>query len=302
MAAAVEADDALVIACSQPADRDRGRTGEILVLRVTQGEREILGRLGPVGAESRGVEIATLDERVVVGWRDADVFTARARLADLAGESRPLSPAEVVASAPSLLFHDGALVTAWTESWVDGDGEPTGRLVVQREGEPPRPSLEVGDFDVRVGLSADESGLMVALRDRRPRGAVPRAFVGRLDDKLRLHLSALRSPSRADDEQAHPRVIACGPHHFSLASRTSSRGVTMVTLRRLDESLQAVGREHQIYEYHARFPHAVATCLEERLLIGVAERPTAASPRPRLSTYGLRCGPGIRHERTPPAR
>lgn len=296
--AATSQGEALVIACVRPADRDRGRTGQVVVLRVGEGV-EVLGSLGPVGSESRGVDLAIEGERVVVGWRDADVFTARARVAELNGEARALSSEGVLASAPSLVFDEGALVAAWTESWFDPAGRPAGHLFVQREGEPPRPSLDVGDLDVRVHLAKDARGLLVTLRDRRPRGAEHRAFVGRLDGRLRLTLEALRSPARADAEESKPMLVPCGEHVFSVSSRTSSRGVTMASLRRLDAELRPVEAEHQIYEYHARFPQAVGACVDGRLLVAVGERASAVSPTPRLRTYGLRCGPGVVHERAP---
>src|SRR5690606_6002120 len=67
--------DALLVACARPADRDRGRSGAIVLLRVDAEGAPVIGTLEPVGAESRGVDVAVEGHRVVVGWRDADVFT-----------------------------------------------------------------------------------------------------------------------------------------------------------------------------------------------------------------------------------
>lgn len=300
--AAAAQGDALVVACARPADRDRGRPGRVVLLRAGEDGARVIGEAGPVGAESRGVDVAVHGERVVVGWRDADVFTARARVAELSGgalAARAASSDGTLASAPSFVFHEGALVAAWTESWFDPGGRPAGHLFVQREGEPPRPSLEVADLEVRVQLASDPRGLMVALRDRRPRGAEHRSFAGRLDERLRLRLDALHSPARADAARSEPMLVACGAHVFSVSTRTSSRGVTMVSLRRLDGALEAVEAEQQIYEYHARFPQAVGACVGGALLVAVGERASEVSPVPRLRTYRLRCGPGVAHERTP---
>ncbi len=293
---------ATLVACGRPVDRDRGRDGAIVLLRIEDGAVQAAGRVEPVGAESYGVEVLRHGERTLVGYRDADVFVARARLAEVTGEraeARALSSEGTLASAPSLAVHDGALIAAWTESWFDPSGRPAGHLFTMREGDPPRPSLDVGDVDVRVRLATDARGPMVALRDRRPRGADPRAFAGRLDDRLRLTLPALRSPGRADDADGRPMLVPCGDHVFSVATRTSSRQVTMVSIRRLDAELRSVEPEHQIYEYHARFVRAVGACVDDRLLVAVGERQTEVSPVPRLHTYALRCGPGVAHERTP---
>ncbi len=299
VAAAMRGDD-LLVACARPADRDRGRDGSVVLL---EGER-VIGSVGPVGGESHGVDLASEGDRVVVGWRDADVFTARAMIAELGehglGEARAISSGGTLASAPSLLFREHALLAAWTESWFDPSGRPAGHLFALREGDPPRPSLDVGDIDVRVQLTADERGPMVSLRDRRPRDAADhRAFVGRLDDHLRLALHDLHSPGRADEDGGEPMLVPCDGSIFSIATRRSSRQVTMVTIHRLDADLRSVEPEQQIYEYHARFPLAVAACVDRQLLIAVGERQSELSPEPRLRTYALRCGPGIAHERTP---
>lgn len=295
--------EALVVACLRPGDRDRGRGGELVLLRVDEGGARGIGALRGIGAESRSVDLAVLDERVVVGFRDADELTGRARIAELADGAlvpRELSSEGILASAPSLVFERGALVAAWTESWFDPDGRPAGHLFVQREREPPRPSLEVGDVDVRVHLTADEAGaLLVTLRDRRPRGAEHRSFVGRLDDRLRLTLDALHSPGRANAPDSEPMLVPCGGQVFSVSTRTSSREVTMVSLRRLDAELTPVEKEQQIYEYHSRFPQAVGACVDGQLLVAVGERESASSSAPRLRTYDMRCGDGVLHERTP---
>jgi hypothetical protein len=302
---AAEADGAaLLVACVRPADRDRGRDGAVALLRVENGTERILGETGPVGAQSVGVDVVNAPGGgVVVGWRDADVFTARARAARLRGgrlegEGRALSSVGVLASAPSLHVRDGAVWHAWTESWFDR-GAPRGHLLVQRGETPPRPSLDVGAVDVRVHLTSDARGPMVALRDRRPRGSRPRAFVGRLDDNLALSERDLHLPGRADGRGGRPMLVPCGEHVFSVATRRSSRQVTMVSLRRLDRDLRPVEDEQQIYEYHARFPQAVGVCVDGRLLLAVGERQSEVQPAPRLRTYELHCGPGVAHERTP---
>ncbi len=293
---------ALLVACLVPGDRDRDREGALTLFVVRPAGVRVAGRVAPIGDESAGLDVAVDGTRAVVGWRDADVFVARARAVELGpaglGEPFELSSGETLASAPSLHFVEGAFLAAWTEAWFD-DGRPAGHLLVRREGDPPRPSLEVGDVDVRTHLTADARGPRVALRDRRGRSGQHRAFVGRLDEALRLDESALESPARADGEDGRPMLVACGPHVFSVATRLSSRDVTMVTLRRLSPDLEPVEAEQQIYEYHARFPRAVGACVEGRLLLAVGERESDAQPRPRLRTYELVCGAGQVHARTP---
>ncbi|MCA9609477.1 MAG: hypothetical protein KC619_27940 [Myxococcales bacterium] len=291
----------LLVACLAPGDRDRDRDGALTLLSV--GERtETVGRVGPIAEESRDPVLAVDGARAVVGWRDADVFVARARTSELGpeglGEPDALSSEETLASAPSLRFVDHVLFAAWTESWFQ-DGRPSGHLLVRRDGDPPRPSLTVNDIDVRTHLTSDDRGLLVTLRDRRGRSTSHRSFVGRLDELLRLEPSALESPARADGEDGHPTLVPCGEHVFSVATRRSSREVTMVTLRRLNADLEPVEAEQQIYEYHARFPQAVGLCVEDRLLLAVGERESDAQPHPRLATYELVCGPGRVHARTP---
>ena len=94
-------------------------------------------------------------------------------------------------------------------------------------------------------------------------------------------------------------LVPCGESVFSVATRRSSRGVTMVTLRRLDTDLSPVEEEQQVYEYHTRFPQAVGVCIEGRLLVAVGERESEVQRVPRLRTYELVCEPGRAHERTP---
>jgi hypothetical protein len=299
---AAVAGPAVVVACAIPADRDRGRPGEILVWRLRGERSRLIARAATLGAESFGVSIAADGDRVVVGWRDADVFTARARFAEVRGrtlEPETLSTERTLASAPSLMFHDGALLSAWTESWIESDGLPAGHLFVRRDADAPVASLDVGEIGAHVELTSDDRGPIVSLHDRRPRGRPARAFTGRLDRHLSLTLEHLRSPLRAEASSSRPSVVSCGGHPIALATRETSREVTMVTLRRLDDELRSEGREHQIYEYHARFPHAVAACVGDRLMIAVGEQASEVEPVPRLRTFTLGCGPGVAHERTP---
>ncbi|MCB9591452.1 MAG: hypothetical protein H6719_01860 [Sandaracinaceae bacterium] len=299
--AALEHDGALLVACVTPGDRDRDREGTLLLSRVTD-EVTLLGRVAPVADESRDPDLAAEGNRVLVGWRDADAFAARARVAELGpeglGEPWTLSSEETLSSAPSLRFIDGALHFAWTESWFH-QGRPAGHLLVRREGDPPRPSLGVNDIDVHTQLTADARGPLVTLRDRRGRSTQHRSFAGRLDADLRLTTDAIHSPARADANDGHPMIVPCGPYLFSVTTRRSSREVTMVSLRRLDADLEPLEGEQQIYEYHARFPQAVGVCVDDRLLVAVGERETDVQPRPRLRTYELVCGPGRVHARTP---
>lgn len=300
--AAVASDEGIFVACLRPGDRDRDREGSLVLYEIGDGDGVVAGRTGMVGDESRGVDVAAHGSRVVVGWRDADVFVARARLAEREGdglsEPRALSSEGTLSSAPSLLFVGEQMHVAWTESWFDR-GRAAGHLLALREGDPPRPSLGVFDIDVRTHLTADARGPMVTLRDSRPRGARHRAFIGRLDQELRLTREALESPGRADAVLGRPMLVPCDGHVFMVATRRSSREVTMVTLRRLSESLEPLEDEQQIYEYHARFPHAVATCVEGRLLVAVGEQASQGRPTPELHTYELVCEPGLAHARTP---
>lgn len=302
--AAVDHGEATFVACLRPSDPDRGRSGRVDLVRVENGRARTVGQTGPVGAESFGVDVVHRGDEVIVGWRDADVFTSRTRVSALRGgafepEPRSLSSFGTLASTPALHVVGGAVLYAWVESWLTADGTPAGHLFVQRDQEPPRPSLRVTDLDVRVHLTSDERGPLLALRERRPSGSRYRAFVGRLDERLALAERNLRFPGRADDPRARPMLVPCGEHIFSIATRRSSRRVTMVSLRRLDRDLRPVEDEQQIYEYHARFPQAVGLCVGDRLLIAVGEEQSEVRPRPRLRVYQLRCGPGVRHERTP---
>lgn len=289
-----------MIACVRPGDADRDRPGSVVLLSGAGGP---LASFGPIRDRSAGVSLDAHEGRVVVGYRDADALASRAMIAELsgeeAGEPSAVSQVETSASAPSVRFVDGALHFAWTEAWYEGGEIPTGHLLVQREGEPPRPSLSVSDVNVRTYLDVDGERPMVTLRDARPRGARHRSFTGHLDDALRLDEDRLHSPSRADAQDGQPQVLRCGDHRFSVATRRSSREVTMVTIRRLAPDLDRAEDEHQIYEYHRRFPQAVGACVDGHLLVLVGERETDHQPRPRLSTYTLICEPGREHARTP---
>lgn len=306
--AAIGGDGVLLVACARPADRDRGREGEISILRVRGARSRVIARGGPVGSESFGVSLAASGEHIAVGWRNADVFTARAHFGFVRGgelEASVVSDDRRLASAPSVMLRRERVTYAYTESWMERDGLPAGRLFVksftigQQSAYPLDGAIDVGDIDGRVRVSADERGTIVAFRDRRPRGRALRAFAGRIGGDLRLPLERLRSPLRADAEHARPQIVPCGDHLIALSTRDTSREVTMVTLRRLDAELRSVGPEHQIYEYHARFPHALAACVNDRLMILVGERQSEVEPSPRLRTFTMRCAVGVAHERTP---
>lgn len=294
----------VIVACSRPADPDRDRPGEVLLGRLEESGWRTIDRVAGVGAASRGVELASDGARLVLAWHDADGLSSRARVAELVGEQlgepRQLSSQPMQASAPSIVLHEGALWSAWTESWLGPARRSEGQLFVQREGEPPVPSLELNELRAPVRLGADGGGLFLALRDRRPRAAEhERSVVGRLDSRLRLARGALRSPAKADDPSAEPRLVPCDGHVFSVTTRRSRRQVTLVSLRRLDAELRPAEAEHQIYEYHARFPRVAAACVDERLLVAVGEQQSHVSPVPRLRTYALRCGTDVPHARTP---
>lgn len=297
--AATRDGERVVVGCVQPGDPDRDRAGEVLLL---DGDGATLGQLGPIRARSEGVSLDAHDGRVAIAYRDADTSSARALLAELRGdelsEATVISQPDTSAGAPSVRFVDGQRVVAWTESWYERNRE-TGHLLVQRQGDPPRPSLGVSELHVATQLAVDGERAIVTLRDRRPRNASYRSFTGHLDEDLRLEERNLHSPSRADAQDGLPQVLRCGEHRYSVATRRSSRGVTMVTLRRLGEDLDRAEDEHQIYEYHRRFPLAVGACVQDRLLVLVGERQTERQPVPRLSTYSLECANGVEHARTP---
>jgi hypothetical protein len=302
--AATEHRGSLYVACSSPSDPDRGRAGEVLLTRVEGQRVQIVDRASGVGPESRGVAVASDGSRLLVGWQDADGLTSRARVAELSGarlaEAHAISSESMLASPPSLMLRGGALWTAWSEAWLEPSGRAAGHLFVQREGRPPVPSLELHEMLASVRIGGDAEGAFIALRDRRPRTAEhERAIVGRLDGRLRLLPTALESPAKADDPESRPALVPCGDYVFSLTTRRSRRQVTMVSMRRLSRSLRPLEDEHQIYEYHARFPLAAAACVEGQLLVALGEQRSVVTPEPRVRTYALRCAPGIEHERTP---
>ncbi len=303
--AATQHGSKLLVACARPADLDRDRAGEVLVGEVAGEGVQWLGRLEGIGPRGGGTELVSDGRRAFLGWVSvaADELSSRAFVVELRdgrlGEPRALSSTPMLAGPPSFALVDGTLHTAWSESWLEPGGQAAGHLFVQREGDPPVPSLELHTLRAPVRLRTLD-GLVVALRDRRPRGAAhERAIAGRLDERLRLVPSALRSPARADDPDSDPTLVACGGHVFSVTTRRSRRQVTMVSLRRLGAELRPAEGEHQIYEYHARFPRVAAACVGEQLLVAVGEQRSRVSPSPRLRTYTLRCGPGVTHERTP---
>lgn len=292
--------DALFVACLRPGDPDRGRDGDLALFALRGDRAALASRTGPVGPASQGVDVEVRGDRAVAAWRSADTLAGHAYVADgppdALPQGAPISTAETLAGAPSVWLDGGDRVVAWTEGWLER-GRQGGHLLVQRADEPPRPSLSVGEIGARVHLTADETSPMVTLRDLR--SSRHRAFVGRLDERLRLRDDDLGSPGRADAEDVTPMLVPCGDHVFAVMARRSSREVTMVNLRRLDRALRPVEAEQQIYAYHARFPQAVGACVDGDLLVAVGERQSEVQPVPRLRTFRLHCGPGVRHERTP---
>ncbi|MGE0791617.1 MAG: hypothetical protein AB7S26_38435 [Sandaracinaceae bacterium] len=297
--AATRARGRLRIACGRPADVDRDRAGGVDVL--DESGREIM-RFASAFDRLDGVSIDADDERLAVAFRNADATTSRAMLAVVdrgaAPELSTLSQPSHGAGAPSVRFIDGRWHVAWTESRYEG-GAPLVQVLVQREGEAPRPSLRIREIDGPVELTDDDGTPIVTLRDQRPAGASTRSFTGHLDEHLALDEDHLRSPSRADGDGARPLVLRCDDARFSVSTRQSSRGVTMVAIRRLDETLAHAEDEQQIYEYHRRFERAVAACVDGGVLVLVGERQTDLRSSPRLSTYRLECGAGRAHDRTP---
>ena len=294
---------ALITACGRRADPDRGRDGELLLIELRAGVARVLAEWPSLGPQSRGVALLVLDDERWVGWHDARLSVSRTWIArfaaGVADPPREISSFNVQGGPPALSALDGEPVVAWTEGGIAPSGHAAGRLLVRRGDRPARPSLDVAILDAPLRLLAQPSGLVLALRDSRPAGARERIFLGRLDDDLALDLADVRSPGRADGDDAPVSLTACGGSLFALTHRRSSRGVTMASLRRLEaETLSPLEDEHQIYEYHARMSRSAAACVGGRLLVVVGEQRTSVNPR--LSAHVLRCAPGVRHERTPP--
>lgn len=301
--AAQAGDAGLWIACSRPADPDRGREGAVALWQWSPAHAvQPVTTFTPVGPTSRGVAILRREQTLTLAWQSAWPWQARTWQGQwrpgVASTARAVSDPLTLAGPPALGEYEGSLISAWTESWLDADGGTEGRLAVQIGDGLPRTSLPLWTVLSPVQLfGRDSAPPAVSLRDTQ--GAPSeRVFLGQLTRHLRLTPESLRSPQRADGGAA-PILISCGGHHISLALRRSSRDVTMVTIRRLNEDLQGVEAEQQIYRYHSRFTDLAAACAGESLVIATVEKRDAATPYARLRTFSYRCGPGLRHQRTP---
>lgn len=263
---------------------DRERPGRAQLLRIDEPSTVAID-LGPVGRDSRGIDVAVDDGRASVVWHDGTpgAWAIRRATVDLRSERVRTLPASEgrAAETPTLLHHDGHVLVAWVESWLDHGGTPRGRVVLQDGDERPAPVADVHWAHPLPVLTADGAGPLLAFRDARAGHARPGLYLQRLS----THLQPIGAPKRVGraDGTGRARPVRCGAGWTTVAPSTWNRH-RLVNLARVDAQLERVGREHHLYEWGAAFVQADALCRPDGLLLLLAERGDSVHPVARLRT------------------
>jgi hypothetical protein len=284
----------LVLACSRPANLDKGQDGDVVLAVVSDAlELRSSRALATIGRDSRGVDLARRhDGTWSVVWHDGtpgawNVVRARVRLDDDAPTDVEILSSGVSSAGgwPRVLVRGDEALFVFEEMWFEGD-LARGRVLVARERGIPVQVEELEGHDARPQLVHDARSLVLFFRDlRRPlRHSV--LFARRLGETLRP-MEPARLVTRADAEGS-PRSLECLGHLVAVVPRTWDTDV-LVGIDLLDARLRKPIPEQQIYEWSARFPHTDAACSDDHLVTLVASRAPASSPGAPLHTIVLRC-------------
>ncbi|HEX6243326.1 MAG TPA: hypothetical protein VFZ61_20575, partial [Polyangiales bacterium] len=216
---------------------------------------------GPVGRDARGIALALQANgaqaesasALFVAWEDGEAGDPKVRLATLRGPAsagatpqlRTLSRPHANGHEPQLLWRDGELWAAWTESDLT-PGRARHHVLLQRGSQPPVQLADTAGESPRPALGADSQGVVLAYRAARRAGQRGELWLGRVEESGRRWLSPARSIGRANGAQG-PSLALCGATRAA-AVPIDHAGELYVALHPLSAALETTEENHQYYE------------------------------------------------------
>jgi len=288
--AAVSGKD-LWIACARRAGPEVG-PGSVSVYLAADGQGALTERqhFGPVGAESHGVALAVHAGRARVAWQDAALGGAQLRYAETGSVlTYMFSDGDWFASTPRLSALDSKLIALWDESQQRGEDyesrirmldlsghsrSGTGTTVMEAHDASPGPAMVIDP----------KGGSWLAFRDRRKGRRKTGLYLSRLSGD---QASEVVRVGRADGV-GRPTLTACLSGLVAATPRTFA-GDYFVGVVQVDPDLQAFSLEQQFYEDSHEFSQVAASCLDQRLLLLIAERGRLGGGRAALRSVGFSC-------------
>jgi hypothetical protein len=290
LAAAVSGAE-LWLACARRAHAP-GEVGSVNVYTAAGADGPLTERqhFAPVGGESHGVALSVRAGRASVAWQDAALGGAQLRYAETGSVlTYVFSDSDWFASTPQLAAADSQLIALWSESHERGDEYESRIRMLDLSG---RSRAGVGvtvmeAHDASPGpamVIAPKGGSWLAFRDSRKGRRKTGLYLARLSGG---RTSEVVRVGRADGV-GRPTLTACLSGLVAATPRTFA-GDYFVGVVQVDPDLQAFSLEQQFYEDSHEFSQVAATCLDERLLLLIAERGRLGGGRAALRSVGFSC-------------
>lgn len=292
--AALATEEALWIACSEASTTALEGALRLYELDPKTAPRGAPREVASVGRDAGGVSLASDGAALFIAYGAGHVRGPRTMLVRVeargrgpALEPQPLSRPDANGRSPTLLFDQGSLWSAWTESDLT-PGMPTHRLMMKRDQGPARRLLEVQSEDPAPALSRDQRGVVLAFRTERGGGSRAELFVGRVGPDLRF-AEAPRSLGRANGRHG-PRLALCDKTRAAAAPLDHASEL-YVAFHPLSSELRVFEQNHQYYESGRELVQADAACVAGEPLVLMAEQTEPVRPRARLLAARFACTP-----------
>lgn len=244
----------------------------------------------PVGSESQGVAVAVVAGKVRVVWQDAALGGAQLRYAEAGPPvTHVISDPDWFASTPRLSVTDSQLIALWDESQERGS-EYESRIRMLDVGGRTRSAaaatvMEAHDASPSPAMLVDpRGGSWLAFRDRRKGRRKTGLYLAHL---LGSRASEVVRVGRADGV-GRPTLTACLSGLVAATPRTFA-GDYFVGVVQVDPDLQTFSLEQQFYEDSHEFSQVAASCVDERLLLLIAERGRLGGGRAALRSVAFSC-------------
>jgi hypothetical protein len=281
----------LAIACLHAPIPDQDKQGLVSLIQTdADGQVAMRRTFGDVGSGSRGVSVASAGDRLAVAYFDGELGSVR--FAEVGDEPKP-EPRTVSREGPTAgpphLFVDGdRLLLTWAETIIDPMSDSlVGEVVISDlEGEPARFASVLYD-DAQPRITRDGQGLIVGYRDENPAGSRVGLFVARVGADLEQEGEVWRVGR--SDAASGVSLFPCADGLYAVAPHSYSRREMLIGVSRLDEHLDSIAGERQIYTSGERYEHGTGTCADGAALILVAERGQTPAEEAELKAMTLRC-------------
>jgi hypothetical protein len=281
----------LWLACARRAHA-QGEVGSVSVYTAAGADGPLTERqhFAPVGGESHGVALSVRAGRASVAWQDAALGGAQLRYAETGSVlTYVFSDSDWFASTPQLVAADSQLMALWSESHERGDEYESRIRMLDLSGRSRTGAavtvMEAHDASPGPAMVIDpKGGSWLAFRDRRSGRRKTGLYLARLSGG---RTSEVVRVGRADGV-GQPTLTACLSGLVAATPRTFA-GDYFVGVVQVDPDLQAFSLEQQFYEDSHEFSQVAATCLDERLLLLIAERGRLGGGRAALRSVGFSC-------------